>query len=122
MDYFTHRCSLHVCVPYATDKGTLTFSSKLHSFASLSSNSDKALLSLQVIVTAMFLSVVCKNPDLSEDDELAEDEEDFMLRQDQEWLVDPETAGLLLCLPCIKHNNFAFLRPLTTDLISFLLT
>ena len=54
----------------------------------------------------MFLSVVCKNPDLSEDDELAEDEEDFMLRQDQEWLVDPETAGLLLRSFCIEHKNF----------------
>ena len=54
----------------------------------------------------MFLSVVCKNPDLSEDDELAEDEEDFMLRQDQEWLVDPETAGLLPRSFCIEHNNF----------------
>ena len=41
----------------------------------------------------MFLSLICKSPDLDEDDEIAEDEEEFALHQDQEWLVNPETAG-----------------------------
>lgn len=41
----------------------------------------------------MFLSVVCKSPDLEEDDEIEQDEEDFALKQDQEWLVNPELVG-----------------------------
>ena len=49
---------------------------------------------MQVILTAVLLSLICKSPDLDEDDEIAEDEEDFALKQDQEWLIDPETAGI----------------------------
>lgn len=58
----------------------------------------KKNLVLQVILMAMMLSMLCKSPDLEEEDELAEDEEEFSLKQNQEWLVDPETAGWSLLL------------------------
>ena len=30
---------------------------------------------------------------MAEEDEITEDEEEFALKQDQEWLINPETAG-----------------------------
>ena len=50
---------------------------------------------LQVILVAVIFSLIVKNPHMDVDEEWLQDEEEFILKQDEEWLHQDHNQGKL---------------------------
>ena len=50
---------------------------------------------LQVILVAVIFSLIVKNPHMDVDEEWLQDEEEFILKQDEEWLHQDQNQGKL---------------------------